>query len=132
VIGPVGARRAIALLVIGDAVLGGLFVGVLLRPSDEGERPRRAVTSTTVASPAAAPEPGVLERAPDGPARPTESSPPVPSTTAATTTTPLPSPTTVPSTGPRVADVTTTVPDTTPSTTQAPSTTAPPPVEVDG
>ena len=47
---------------IGDAVLGGVLVAVLLRPTKEGTPPARAVTSTTVASPAADPdEPAALE-----------------------------------------------------------------------
>jgi hypothetical protein len=127
VIGPVGARRALALLVIGDAVLGGAFVGVLVRPGDGTQRPVRAVTSTTVVARVADPAPvdehvGALDAVPPE----ATSTPPAPSTTVVTTTV-APAPTTTEAKAdPRVAEVTTTAPTTTTATTVAPSTTAPP------
>jgi hypothetical protein len=127
VIGPVGARRALALLVIGDAVLGGAFVGVLVRPGDGTQRPVGAVTATTVMARAADPAPvdehvGALDAVqPEA-----TSTLPAPPTTVVTTTV-LPAPTTTAAkTDPRVAEVTTTAPTTTTATTVAPSTTAPP------
>jgi hypothetical protein len=128
VIGPVGARRALALLVIGDAVLGGAFVGVLVRPGDGTERPVRAVTSTTVVARAADPAPvdehvGALDAVqPEA-----TSTLPAPSTTVVTTTVPqAPTTTTAAKADPLVAEVTTTAPTTTAPTTVPPSTTTPP------
>ena len=115
---------------IGDAVLGGVFFAVLLRPG-EGPAPVRAVTSTTAASPAADPEqPGALEFAPEESPRPVASTPGEPTTTVGAAAAPTVAPTTVPSTTPRIAAVTsTTVPVTTPPTTAAPPPTTPPPIE---
>jgi hypothetical protein len=133
VIGPVGARRTIALLVIGDAVLGGVFVGVLLRPNDERTPPPRTVTSTTapqtVAVPGRTPE---LEVARSDPEPATTSPAPGTTTTAGPTTASSTAPTTAPRAEPQVAEVTTTAPATTSSTTVAPSTTTPPPSEDEG
>jgi hypothetical protein len=130
VIGPVGARRALALLVIGDAVLGGAFVGVLLRPTGESTHPPRPATTTTVVQPAPTVQAGAVEFAPDASPRAPASTLPAPATTVAPTTVPPAPSTTVPSTQPHVAEVTTTAPATTPptmpSTTLAPPTTVPP------
>jgi hypothetical protein len=128
VIGPVGARRALALLVIGDAVLGGVFVGVLLRPTGETARPTQGVTSTTSAAPVAAN--GPIEEVQDAPdVAPRETTPSAPTTTAPAPSTSAAAPTTVPRVEPRVAEVTTTAPATTPSTTFPSSTTAAAPIE---
>jgi hypothetical protein len=127
VIGPIGARRALALLVIGDAVLGGAFVGVLVRPGDGTERPGRSVTSSTVVARAAEPAPvdehvGALDAVqPEA-----ISTLPAPSTTVVTTTVPPAPTTTAAKPDPRVAEVTTTAPTTTAPTTVPPSTTTPP------
>jgi hypothetical protein len=126
--GPVGARRALALLVIGDAVLGGVLVGVLLRPRGETARPVQAVTSTTGGAPVAAN--GPIEQVRDAPdIAPRETTPSAPTTTAPAPSTTAAAPTTVPRVEPRVAEVTTTAPATTPSTTLPPSTTAAAPIE---
>jgi hypothetical protein len=132
VIGSVGARRAVALLVIGDAVLGGVFFGVLLRPTSDAGGPARAVTSTTVIAPPAQPE-GLIGFAgqPDVALHDTTTTVPSASTTVLPTV-PSVGPTTAPTPDPRVAEVTTTAPTTAPPTTLAPSTTAPPSTGTDG
>lgn len=131
VIGPVGARRTLALLVIGDAVLGGLVVGVLLRSGDDPPSPVRAVTSTTTSAQGADAAPAsAFDPAPAiAPGTTTSVVPPSATTTA--TTAPSASPSTVASAEPRVAAVTTTVAPTVPPTTTTPSTTVAPPVEGD-
>src|SRR4029079_16259508 len=56
-IGRAGARRLAALLVIGDAMLGGALVAVIVRSPTQTQPPARAVTDSTVHPPAAAPPP---------------------------------------------------------------------------
>jgi hypothetical protein len=133
VIGPAGGRRLLALLVVGDAVLGGLVVGVLLRPSGEESRPVRSATSTTRAQPVAATHPaGGLQFAPEIRSRTTTPVAPVPTTTLVAPTAPSAPPPTLSRDEPTVAEVTTTtVPQSAPSTTVATTTTVTAPVEVD-
>jgi hypothetical protein len=120
-IGRIGARRALALLVVGDAVLGGALLGVVLRPGDEPPDGARVVASTTVPAPAvgslrpavADVEPGAVTRGPTAP------QPSASTTTVVPTTVPPTTRGEVPSTGPTVAGE--------PSTTTVPSATLPPP-----
>jgi hypothetical protein len=136
VIRRVGAQRLIAFLVIGDAVLAGVFVAALVRPDVESPNPARVVTATTVSGPAVAPGPvgdagAFVDTGRAAPARaaPTSSTT-TPPTTAPTTTRPAPV------SGPSEAqDPSTTVPETTPTTTTTtslpdPAPPPPPPTDV--
>jgi hypothetical protein len=129
VIGRIGAQRAIALLVIGDAVLGGAFVAALVRPDAESPAPAQVIASTTTVLPPAAAPRSFDERDPVVAPAPAPASSSPPSSTTATslpvTTAPITSHR-APSTGPSVADVPTTIVPTTVTTSPPPPPPPPP------
>jgi hypothetical protein len=129
VIGRTGARRLAALLVIGDAVLGGALVGVLVRPATQAEQPSGAVVPTTDVSPATAPPP--VFDADVAAVRPaTPSSPPATvaaSTTAPTTVAPATRPPATLPVAPTTAAQSEALPTTAPTTLPATTVPAPPP-----
>jgi hypothetical protein len=96
VIGHTAARRVLAALVVGDAVLAGALVGLVMRNTDPAERPADAVTATT----SVPPPPSVPASVIDAPVA-IDASPP--SSAAPTPTTLLPQPST---SAPRAAPTT--------------------------
>lgn len=121
-IGRAGAHRLIAVLVVGDAVLGGVALA-LARPIDRGDRPVGVVTAPSVVPPASVAATAVDVAPPSATVATAPAPAPLPSTTVATPSIAARPPRLSPTLPRALADVPSTVAATLPSTTLAPTTT---------